>query len=233
MGLQGPIPVGEAPKDIRKGYATFGTFYRHNYMKHIPENRDARILVVSCGPGYFVHLLSQAGYRNVLGIDSDPEKIRHATEKNLNCVTERAFPFLSRNQTPYDVIIGEQEINHLTKDEILAFLELCRRNLSENGTLVLHSLNGANPITGAEALAQNFDHYNTFTESSLRQILEFSGFRQISVFALKLYVFYGNPLNYAGMLLEALNNAYFSLNFKLYGKFNRIFSKKIAAVCRR
>ena len=95
------------------------------------------------------------------------------------------------------------------------------------------SLNGANPITGAEALAQNFDHYNTFTEYSLRQVLDYTGFRDITVIPLKLYVFYGNPLNYAGMLLDALNNMYFSLNFKLYGKSNRIFSKKIAAICRR
>ena len=223
----------EAPKDIQKGFVTFVTFYRRNYLKHLPDNKEARILVISCGPGYFVHLLTQEGYRNVLGIDSDPEKIRHATERNLNCITEQAFRFLERNQNPYDVIIGEQEINHLTKDEILTFIKLCRRNLSENGTLVLHSLNGANPITGAEALAQNFDHYNTFTEYSFRQILDYSGFRNITVIPLKLYVFYGNPLNYAGMLLDALNNLYFSLNFKLYGKSNRIFSKKIAAICRR
>ena len=82
-------------------------------------------------------------------------------------------------------------------------------------------------------MAQNFDHYNTFTESSLRQILEYKDFRDITVIPLKLYVFYRNPLNYAGMLLDALNNLYFSLNFKLYGKSNRIFSKKIAAICRR
>jgi SAM-dependent methyltransferase len=223
----------EAPKDIQKGFVTFVTFYRRNYLKWLPVNKEARILVVSCGPGYFVHLLTQEGYRNVLGIDSDPEKIRHATQRNLNCRTTRAFPFLDQNKDPFDVIIGEQEINHLTKDEILAFLGRCRRNLAKNGVLILHSLNGANPITGSEALAQNFDHYNTFTEYSLRQILEYTGFKDITVIPLKLYVFYGNPLNYAGMLLDALNNLYFSLNFRLYGKSNRIFSKKIAAICRR
>lgn len=221
----------EAPRDIEKGYLSFGAFYRHNYLKHLPGDRNARILVISCGPGYFVHLLAQDGYRNVLGIDSDPGKVRYAKEKGLNCVTERAFAFLSRNRDPYDVIVGEQEINHLTKDEILAFLDLCRRNLSPNGTLLVHSLNGANPITGAEALAQNFDHYNTFTEYSLRQVLEHAGFEKIFVFPLKLYVFYKNPLNYIGMMLTSLHNLYFGLNFKLYGKFNRIFSKKIAAVC--
>ena len=47
----------EAPTDIAKGYRTFGTFYRYNYLPHFPRDRQARILVISCGPGYLVSLL--------------------------------------------------------------------------------------------------------------------------------------------------------------------------------
>ena len=48
-------------------------------------------------------------------------------------------------------------------------------------------------MTGSEALAQNFNHFNTFTEYSLRQILMHSGFQDIQVFPLNLYIFYENP----------------------------------------
>src|SRR6266850_2556724 len=58
----------EAPEDIEKGYASFYQFYRWNYLKYLPGDRHARILVISCGPGYFVNLLNKEGYRNVLGI---------------------------------------------------------------------------------------------------------------------------------------------------------------------
>ena len=129
-----------------------------------------------------------------------------------------------------DAIIAEQEINHLTKEEILIFLNLCRKSLVKGGTLLVHSLNGANPITGSEALAQNFDHYNTFTEYSLRQVLEHSGFCEVNVFPLNLYVFYNNPLNYVALLADRINTLIFRINFILYGKHNRIFTKKIAAV---
>lgn len=223
----------EAPEDIEKGYERFRKFYESNYGKYLPERRDARILVISCGYGYFLRLLSLAGYTDVLGIDSDPAKVKVAESKGYRCRKARAFDYLAQPEGSYDMIIGEQEINHLTKDEILAFLGLCRDRLAEGGTLLVHSLNGANPITGAEALAQNFDHYNTFTEYSLRQVLEHSGFRGVRVFPLNLYVFYSNPLNYVALLADRINALVFRVNFILYGKFNRIFTKKIAAICRK
>lgn len=223
----------EAPNDIEKGYSSFSKFYRRNYLKHLPTNRDASVLVISCGPGYFVKLLTDHDYENVLGIDSDSAKVEYAQKKGLNCKVENAFPFLRKNDQAYDVIVAEQEINHLTKEEIIEFLHLCRARLSDNGMLVVHSLNGANPITGSEALAQNMDHYNSFTEYSLRQILELAQFSDIRVIPLNLFVFYENPLNYVGIFLDRLLALIFRVSFMLYGKSNKIFTKKIAAICRK
>lgn len=223
----------EAPTDIEKGYSRFYQFYKHNYLPHIPSERTSRILVISCGPGYFVNMLSRNGYSNVLGIDSFPEKVEYAKKKNLNCHVERAFGFFQRNQQPFDVIFAEQEINHLTKTEILTFLDLCRKNLTDGGTLLIHSINGTNPLTGSESRAGNFDHYNSFTEYSLKQILEFSKFDKIKIFPLNLYVFYNNPFNYVALLLDKIISLFFRVNFILVGKSARIFSKKIAAVAKK
>lgn len=222
----------EAPDNIEKGYRTFYQFYKCNYLKFVPVDRSANVLVISCGPGYFVNLLSKQGYRSVLGIDSDAGKmVRYAREKELNCRVERAFSFLQKSRAEYDVIFCEQELNHLTKDEMVEFLTLCRQSLKPGGTLIVHGLNGANPITGAEALAQNFDHYNTFTEYTLRQVLEYTGFKDIRVIPLNLYVFYKNPLNYVLMAVAGLYTLFFRISFILYGKANKIFTKKIAAIC--
>src|SRR6266446_1662710 len=68
----------EGPEDVEKGYSSFFKFYARNYLKYVPVDRQSRILVISCGPGYFVNLLVQKGYSNVLGIDSDPEKVGYA-----------------------------------------------------------------------------------------------------------------------------------------------------------
>lgn len=220
----------EAPKNIEKGYNSFSKFYERNYLKYLPSDKNVRVLAISCGPGYFVNLLNSKGYHDVMGIDSDPQKVQYALDRKLNCRAAHAFDFLTTNETPFDVIFVEQEINHLTKLEILQLLDLCKKNLSRNGMLLVHSLNGANPITGPEALAQNFDHYNTFTEYSLKQMLQHAEFDDIQVFPLKLYIFYENPLNYIGMALDAVLNLVFRISFIFYGKSNKIFSKKLAAI---
>lgn len=223
----------EGPENVEKGYKTLGQFYRSNYFKHLPSDKAANILVISCGPGYFVNFLAGAGYSHVLGIDSDPRKVEYARKQGLNCMAAKAFPFLEQHPEQFDLIFCESEINHLTKKEILEFLGLCRNSLKQNGVLVFHSMNGANPITGAEALALNFDHYNTFTDYSMRQILAYSNFSQIKVIPLKLYVFYKNPLNYIGITIDTLFTLFFRLSFMFYGKSNRVFAKKIAAIARK
>lgn len=195
----------EGPHDVDKGYGSFYKFYKDNYLKHMPEDRNARILVVSCGPGYFVNMLKKEGFDNVLGIDSYPEKVEHAKRHGLNCEVARAFEFLDQSSEPFDAIFCEQELNHLTKREMLVFLDLCWKKLREGGRLITHGLNGANPITGSEALAQNFDHYNTFTEYTFRQVLEHSNFQDIKIFPLNLYVFWTNPLNYVLIAMSSLS----------------------------
>jgi 2-polyprenyl-3-methyl-5-hydroxy-6-metoxy-1,4-benzoquinol methylase len=223
----------EGPEDVDKGYSKFHQFYRHNYLKYLPADRDARVLVISCGPGYFVNTLLQHGYKNIVGIDSFETKVKHAQQRGLDCRVERAFPFLAERKAAFEAIFCEQELNHLTKEEILVFLRLVRESLVPGGTLIVHGLNGANPITGAEALAQNFDHYNTFTEYALRQILEYSRFEQVQVFPLNLYVFYKNPFNYVAWTASTLLSLFFRTCFVLYGKSNKLFTKKIAATCRK
>lgn len=222
----------EGPSDIEKGYGKFDAFYKDNYLKHMPSDKGANILAISCGPGYFVNMLNKKGYTNVLGIDSRQSQIDWAASKNLNCKVARAFEYLNELEDgSLDAIFCEQELNHLTKDEIMQFLPLCLAKLKAGGTLVTHALNGANPITGSEALAQNFDHYNTFTEYTMNQVLGYCGFEKVKVFPLNLYVFWKNPANYVLLAVSGLLHAMFRGFFIMYGKENKIFTKKIASAC--
>ncbi|MEK0083582.1 methyltransferase domain-containing protein [Benzoatithermus flavus] len=222
----------QAPVDVEKGYGKFAAYYRANYLRHLPADKAARILVVSCGPGYLVKLLRDEGYADVLGIDSDPLKIAHAERHGLPCATAEAFAFLERNRDPFDVIVPEQELNHLTLDEQIEFLRLCRRNLKPGGIMIVYGLNGANPLVGSENLAHNIDHFNTFTDYSLKQIIRLGGLEVVEVMPLKLYVFWKNPLNYVGLVATTLLELFFRACFILYGKEVKILTKKLAAVCR-
>jgi SAM-dependent methyltransferase len=224
----------QAPEDVDSGYSSFSAYYRANYVPHLPADRDARILVISCGPGYLLNLLRQLGYSNIFGIDSDPGKIAHAHRKGLPCEAADAFAFLQANQAgQFRVIIPEQELNHLTMDETIEFLRLCRGALQPGGSVIVYAMNGANPLVGSENIAHNIDHFYNVTEHSLTQLLRLGGFEQIKPFALRLYVFWKNPLNYVGLLVTGLLQLAMRVIFVLYGKKVRILSKKIAAVAVR
>src|SRR6201994_500125 len=189
-GLEPFDSYWQAPKDVEKGFTSFTAYYRANYLGHMPADKQARILVISCGPGYLVKMLRDTGYTAVLGIDSDPAKVEVARRHQLPCETARAFEYLESRPAQYDVIIPEQELNHLTLDETIEFLGLCRKSLRPGGRVVVYAMNGANPMVGSENLSHNIDHFYNVTEYSLGQILQLAGFAQVRPFALKLYVFW-------------------------------------------
>ena len=221
----------EGPSNSEQCYTSLFKCDKHNYLSHVPADKNSNILVISCGPGYFVDMLNRHGYNNVLGIDSFADKIELANKRGLNCKQSSAFDCLENSNESYDLIFCEQELNPLTKDEIVEFLKLANSKINPGGKLISHALNGANPITGAEALAQNFDHYNTFTEYTMKQALTHTGFKDVKVVPLHLYVFWKNPANYVLIAMSALYTFFFRVSFFMYGKTNKIFTKKIAAVC--
>jgi SAM-dependent methyltransferase len=220
----------QAPKDIESGYKSFAAYYRANYLPHLPADRNARILVVSCGPGYLLEVLKQAGYKSVLGIDSDPAKVEFGKRRGLPCEFARAFEYLQERRGEYDVIIPEQELNHLTHAETIEFLRLCHSSLRPGGRVVVYAMNAANPLVGSENLSHNIDHFYLVTEYSLTQLLELGGFKDVRPFALKLYVFWKNPLNYVGLAVTSVLEAAMRVIFMLYGKKVKVLSKKVAAV---
>ena len=219
----------QAPKDAEKGFSSFVAYYRSNYLPWMPRDPGARILVISCGPGYLLKMLQDHGYSATFGIDSDPAKIAIAQGKALPCQVAHAFEFLEGHAGQFDVIVPEQELNHLTLDETIEFLQRCRRALRPGGRIVVYAMNGANPLVGSENLSHNIDHFYNVTEYSLEQILKLGGFHNIRVFALKLYVFWTNPLNYVGLAVTAFLEFVLRIIFRLYGKKVRVLSKKIAA----
>lgn len=223
----------QAPKDVESGFDSFAAYYRANYLAYLPKDRHARILVISCGPGYLVNVLARAGYTSVIGIDSDPVKVEFGRKRGLPCEVAEAFPYLELNRGQFDVIIPEQELNHLTHEETIEFLQLCHAALKPGGTIVVYAMNGANPIVGAENLAHNIDHFYIVTEYSLTQLLELGGFRDVRPFALKLYVFWKNPLNYVGLAVTSILEFMMRIIFMMYGKKVGVLSKKVAAAATR
>jgi len=101
------------------------------------------------------------------------------------------------------------------------------------GSIFVYAMNGANPLMGSENLADNIDHFYSLTEYSIGQLLQLGGFDNVRPFALQLYVFWKNPLNYVGLAVTSLLEAAMKVIFRQYGKKVSIVSKKIAAIAER
>ena len=199
----------------------------------MPEDRGARILVISCGPGYLVNLLKDKGYRNVAGIDWTPPRWRRPASTASTAASSAPSRSWRSHPQAFDAIVGEQELNHLTDDEMIAFLKLCRSSLEPGGRLVVYGFNGANrwwaprtsPITSTTSAP--------LPSTASTEVLELAGFEQIQILPLKLYVFWKNPLNYVGLVVTGFLELCLRIIFKMYGKNVTILTKKIAASCRK
>lgn len=142
-----------------------------------------------------------------------------------------AFDFLKKNTEHFDLVVMNDIIEHLNKQEIIQILEFVNKNLVENGKTIIKTPNSSNPILANSGRYIDFTHEIGFTEESLSQILRVSGFREVRVYPQDVYIFYKNPLNYIAKFISKILNLIFRLLFLLYGrKTTKIFTKDIIAV---
>jgi|PlaIllAssembly_1097288.scaffolds.fasta_scaffold360686_2 2-polyprenyl-3-methyl-5-hydroxy-6-metoxy-1,4-benzoquinol methylase len=206
-------------------------YYRKNYLKHLPPDKKIQILDLGCGMGQFLFFLQNAGYKNVKGIDISRENIEFCKEKNFNVEPGDVFVFLENTKDMYDVIVMNDIIEHLEKQEILRIMNLISGVLRPGGRLIVKAPNAANPVMASSSRYSDFTHELLFTEESLSQVLRITGFKHIILCPQDLYVMYYNPLNYIAKLCNFLLNAVFRLLFRFYGrKTTKIFTKNLIAV---
>ena len=223
----------EGPRNIEKGFKLFNLFHEKNLKKYMPQASNAKIVVVSSGPGYMQDSLQKWGYTcDVLGIDSNETHVRYAQGKGFNSLTGDCLEYLDSHKESYDVIIAEQEVNHLTRDEFLRFLTIAYDALRPEGILLLSAANCANPLIATEYLGNNIDHYLSLSPHGMRQYFQLSPFnhKKIIIFAHDFYVIWYNPFNYIAKALTGCLHLLLRGMFALYGKNNRIFTKRFGVV---
>lgn len=170
----------------KEEFEKYARDYDRVYSKLLPLNKEAKILDVGCGAGFFLHYLKQKGYTNYYGIDISLE----CAEFVKNNVTERVeiadvFDFLKMKSNQFDVIIGNDVIEHIPKDKTLRFLNLVYSSLKLNGRCILKTGNMSAPFP-VELRYIDFTHETGFTEISLAQIFKIANFVNVRVFAMPL-----------------------------------------------
>lgn len=177
---------------IYKNYASFfGLFDKQSYQNNItkeefvfeyyfrgwlPERTDAAICDLGCGDGGLLRFLAGRGFTDLTGVDLSPEQVARARSVPARLVCGDAIEHLERAPGRYDLLIARDVVEHLSKDELLRFLDLARAGLRPGGRLVVQTPNGDAPLVGSVRYG-DLTHELCLTPGLLRRLLEHAGFR--------------------------------------------------------
>lgn len=219
---------------LKKEFEIYNRYFKKNYLKYLPKNKDCRILELGCGMGQFYYFCSDCGYLNYKGIDASYENIdfiknRFGTDADVS--TGDIFTFLEKEKNNnYEVVILNDVIEHLNKNEVFEVLDGVNRLLVDNGVFLIKTPNMANPYVNTAGRYIDFTHEIGFTEKSMVQILRATGYRDINIVGTDIYVF--NPvISIIAKLFSKIINLFLFLFSALYGRTSlKIFEKDILAV---
>jgi 2-polyprenyl-3-methyl-5-hydroxy-6-metoxy-1,4-benzoquinol methylase len=149
------------------------------YSHFLPKNLNAKIADIGCGTGLFLSFLKTKGYRNLTGVDGSASQVEIAKNKGLKVVQGDAEIFIKDNRN-IDLITIFDVVEHFHKDEFIHFLVNAKNSLSENGSILIRTINAAS-LYGGESRYIDYTHETSFTETSLRQVLGACGFKDIQI----------------------------------------------------
>jgi 2-polyprenyl-3-methyl-5-hydroxy-6-metoxy-1,4-benzoquinol methylase len=218
----------------KEEFELYHRYFKKNYQRFLPQDKNAEILDFGCGTGEFLYFLRKEGYENILGIDNSEECINFCRDKGFKVVKGDGVKFLAESRESYACIIMNDIIEHFKKEEILNVLALVRKRLNKNGILIIKTLNMANFLTGPRGRYMDFSHEIGFTEESLSQVLEIIGFSQVNIYPLDIYVLRNPIVNLIAKVGSFILGKIFRFLFLLYGATStHIFTKNILAVAKR
>ncbi len=168
-----------------KTFEHYAKVARKRFQVFMPPDKEAKIIDIACGAGHFLYFLQKEGYTNTLGIDLGEEQLEVAKNvgvKNLHKAD--LFQYLKEYPQSFDMIIANDIIEHLRKDEVLNFLDLIHNSLLPNGRVLISTIN-AQSLFGAKVVFVDFTHEQGFTQVSLSQVMRVCNFMDVKVYGEK------------------------------------------------
>jgi len=167
--------------DSQRGFKLSTEYFNANFRKFFPKHKDAQILEIGCGMGHLLYFLKKEGYINFIGIDISKEQIDYCQKKVTPKVKLiKSLPnFLKQYKNFFDLVVMNDVIEHLEKNDVVKALRLINNSLKINGGLLIKTANASN-LWGTYVRYADFTHNMSFTQESLAQVLNLAGFNNLT-----------------------------------------------------
>lgn len=166
----------------KEEYNLFAKTSKKRFRGIVPEDKEARIIDIACGAGHFLYFLQKEGYGYTQGIDLSEEQLETAKKMGIkNLHKADLFQYLPNHPQSFDMIVANDIIEHLKKDEVLQLLDIIYETLVPGGRVLIGAPN-AQSLFGSHMVFIDFTHEQGFTSESLDQVLRVCGFAEVKVY---------------------------------------------------
>lgn len=167
--------------DLEKRLRVRGPFMESLVKNHFPPARNARIIELGCGYGALLYYARNLGYTNISGMDVSPEQVAGARQLGIPGVEQGDIRDAIRRleHGSVDAIVTIDVIEHLTRNEVIDFVDQIYRVLRPGGRWITHQPNAAAPFFGSIRYG-DLTHETAYARESIKQLVLNCGFSGIT-----------------------------------------------------
>jgi 2-polyprenyl-3-methyl-5-hydroxy-6-metoxy-1,4-benzoquinol methylase len=189
-------------------------YFKKNFITLLPKNKEAKILEIGFGNGFFLEAMQDNGYNNFTGIEIGAAQYEFVKKNITNKVflVKDTFKFLKENPEKFDAIVLIEVIEHIPKQRVIELVKLVNSSLKKKGIVIIKVPNISNPLM-LRSRYSDFTHEVGFTKESLYQILHCANFKKINVdgdsffFSLKSSIV-GVAQNFFGLFIRFIGKVF-------------------------
>ena len=163
-----------------KARAKINAIKRWHLRDWLPFDKNAKIVDLGCGTGDDLLFYEAEGYSNVYGVDVSSSQVAITKNHPVTVLEGDMFEVLKKSEDKFDCVSAFDVIEHLTKDEVIEFLETVFSSLNDGGDLILRTPN-ASSLFASELRYGDFTHELSFTPHVLAGLLKMVGYNNIVI----------------------------------------------------
>lgn len=206
------------------------------YRSMLPDKKDASILDIGFGNGWFIAACIKLDYKNICGADFGAKvksyiKDWSSSVREIYDIETNIGDFLANHRESYDFIHLSHVIEHIPKYSLFFVVDALYFALKKGGTLLVRTPNMEGPCSSS-SMYVTLGHEYGYCGSNIVSLLSLCNFEEIKLHKFKIY----DPTikQRIGLLLRWFFIQWNAIRHRLFGvNLGGIFEKELIVTAKR